>query len=219
MNKEQFEKVRNFKLNELFKAARVPESKRRRMNFVLDRERWDAEAFKILSNMTKDAKSFVENGHNLYIHSTICGNGKTSWAYRMIQEYFESIWQTTDLKCRALFVHVPTFLQAMKDNISEKNEYVTYIKKHISNCDLVVFDDIATKSITQWESDILLSIIDTRVSNCKSCVYTSNLDNNELHLILGDRLYSRIVNGSYNITLVGGDKRGLHINDSITSIK
>ena len=55
----------------------------------------------------------------------------------------------------------------------------------------------------------LLSIIDARLNNNKSNIYTSNLDREDLHSFLGDRLYSRIYNYSTCIEFVGKDKRGI----------
>ena len=76
--------------------------------------------------------------------------------------------------------------------------------------DLVVWDDIATKSATVFEAEHLLSYIDTRINDNKSNIYTSNLDANEIQEKLGPRLYSRIVNYSTEIELNGKDKRGIN---------
>ena len=139
----------------------------------------------------------------------MCGNGKTSWTLRLLQTYFNKIWVTSGLKCRALFINVPRYLLALKDNISQQNEYVQHIKENILTCDLVIWDDIATKSVTTFESENLLSIIDTRLSNGLSNFYTSNLTETEMHQYLGDRLSSRIISISDEIKFVGKDKRGL----------
>ena len=59
--------------------------------------------------------------------------------------------------------------------------------------------------------ELILSIIDSRISAGKSNIYTTNLVDSELVKSLGDRLYSRIVNYSnYVIELKGKDKRGLN---------
>ena len=145
----------------------------------------------------------------MYIHSNTCGNGKTAWSLRLIQSYLGSIWYKCDLNCKALFINVPRFLLALKDNITDKNDYIQHIKKYVLNADLVVWDEIATKAATQFEHENLLSLINTRIDYNKSNIYTSNLNPDEIKERLGDRLYSRIVNLSTDIELFGSDKRGI----------
>ena len=55
----------------------------------------------------------------------------------------------------------------------------------------------------------MLNIIDNRLCNGKSNIYTSNLRSNELLDSVGPRLHSRIVNKSVDIELMGSDKRGV----------
>ena len=126
-----------------------------------------------------------------------------------MQSYLESIWYKSDLKCRALFINVPRFLIALKNSISQQDDYINHIKENIQAVDLVVWDDIAIKTATTYEMENLLSIIDYRLNSGKSNIYTSNLFGKELSESLGDRLYSRIVNLSEVIEFVGQDKRGL----------
>ena len=85
-----------------------------------------------------------------------------------------------------------------------------HIKNNVLTCDLVIWDDIGTKASSVFESEHLLSMIDGRILNNKANIFTSNLNDVELHESLGDRLASRICNLGYNITFHGGDKRGLN---------
>lgn len=201
--------IRLFKLNYLYEQAFVPLHQRKHINFVLDNKGTDKEAFLKLKYISEHIESYVVDGNNLYIHSVNTGNSKTSWALRMLQCYFNSIWHKSDLKCKALFIHVPTFLLSLKDNLNVKSEYIEHIKQNVLDCDLVIWDEIGTKTSTPFEAENLLSIIDTRLNNKKSNIYTSNLNGNELQEKIGDRLYSRIVNLSEDIELFGFDKRGL----------
>ena len=78
------------------------------------------------------------------------------------------------------------------------------------DADLVVFDEVGTKSLTSFEHEHILSIINARLDLGKSNIYTSNLTDDELLNKMGDRLYSRVVNNSQNVVFVGQDKRGLY---------
>lgn len=198
---------RKYKLDFLFDRSLLAIKQREHVDLYLDRDGCDKEAFTTLKSIEKNVLNFVQEGKNLYIHSTISGNGKSSWAVRLLQSYFNKIWASTDLDCRGLFVHIPRYLLSIKDAISEKNEYASHIKENILNADLVVFDEIGTKSITTFECENLLNIISARIDSGKSNVYTSNLTPSDLREKLGDRLYSRIVNLSTDIELFGRDKR------------
>lgn len=201
--------IKLFKLDKLYDEALIPLYQRKHINFVLDSEGLDREAFVKLKNISDNIEQFIKDGKNLYIHSVNTGNGKSSWSIRMIQSYFNSIWYKSDINCKALFIHVPTFLLNLKSNISVKSDYIEHIKENVLKCDLVVWDELGTKTSTEFEMENLLSIIDNRLTNGKSNIYTSNLDGSELQNKLGDRLYSRIINLSENIELLSFDKRGL----------
>lgn len=201
--------VKQVKLKYLYDCALIPEARRKRKVLVLDNDNADYDAFTKLKYIEEHVCDFINKGRTLYIHSTIAGNGKTSWAIRLLQTYLAKTWLTNDLECAALFINVPSYLLAIKANITNPSEEVKYIQENILNANIVVFDDIGTKAATSFEHENLLSMIDTRINNGKCNIFTSNLNDEELHEVLGDRLASRICNTPYNIELKGKDKRGL----------
>lgn len=150
---------------------------------------------------------FVQSGQNLFIHSAICGNGKTTCAIKLLQAYFEKIWPSNYQRCYGLFVSVPRFLVAMKENISAKNEYAEFIKSNILVADIVVFDDIGNKVGSEYEITQLLNYVEGRLNIHKANIYTSNLNYEGLKISLGERLASRIANYSTDLELFGSDKR------------
>lgn len=198
-----------FKLDYLYNESLLSNEQRKYTALRIDADGTDKEQFLKLKEIETNIENFVKSGNNLYIHSNTCGNGKTAWSLRLIQSYLNSIWYKCDLNCKTLFINVPRFLLALKDNITDKNEYIQHIKKHVLDADLVVWDEIATKAATQFEHENLLSLINTRIDYNKSNIYTSNLNPEEIKERLGDRLYSRIVNLSTDIELFGSDKRGI----------
>ena len=198
-----------FKLNILYNKSLLTENQRKRVKFILDANKADREEYIRLQEIERNIEKFISDGNNLYIHSCITGNGKTAWSIRMIQSYFNKIWYKSDMECKALFINVPKFLLSLKDNISNKNEYIEHIKNNVLEADLVVWDEVGTKGLTQFEHENLLSFINTRIDMGKSNIYTSNMRPEELKELLGDRLYSRIVKLSIEIEFKGQDKRGL----------
>lgn len=201
--------IKLFKLNYLYDEALMSVKQRTFTPLRLDEDNTDREQFLRLKSVESNIEKFVSDGNNLYIHSSTCGNGKTEWSLRLIQAYFNSIWHKCDLSCKALFINVPRFLLALKDNIDTPSEYIAHIKKHILDVDLVVWDELGIKTATQFEHEHLLNLINTRIDYNKSNIYTSNLTSEELKDKLGERLYSRIVNLSDDIEFFGKDKRGI----------
>lgn len=196
-----------FRLNYLYDNALLSNSQRQNTVLRCDSDGTDIQEFRQLKQISNNIEKFVNNGQNIFIHSHITGNGKTEWAIKLIQAYFNSIWWKTDFRCRALFINVPRLMLNIKDNISNPSEYIKHIKSNIETADIVVWDEIGTKAPTQFEFDNLFNMINVRIDNNKTNIYTSNLNENELKLVLGDRLYSRICNLSIDIEFHGADKR------------
>ena len=205
--------IRKYKMDSLYFAALLTESQKQHITLRVDQDGTDLEAFKQLAEIEKSIDKFVAEGKNLYLHSANCGNGKSSWSLRFIEAYFNKIWVRSEPKCRALFISVPRFLLALKDNITSRNEYFNYIKDNVFEADLVVWDDIAVKMGSEFELTHLLNIIDNRLAMGKSNIYTSNLNRQQLYSALGERLTSRIANMSVDIELHGADKRFLKVGE------
>ena len=129
----------------------------------------------------------------------------------MIQTHLNNVWIKSDIRCRALFINVPRFLLALKDNISVHSEYIEHIKNNILSADIVVWDEVASKGFREFEMENMFALINMRLDYNKSNIFTSNICGVELKDRIGDRLYSRIVNTSECIELKGADKRGLMI--------
>lgn len=202
--------VKNFKLSKLYDNALISLKQRQRINWFPTDSTEDANNFKYLASVESNIMNFVDQGGNLYIHSPITGNGKTSWALRLVQAYFNNVWLEASIEdCRALFINVPRYLLAIKDNISQKSDYVQYIKDHVLEADIVIWDEVGTKGLTQFEHENILNLISVRIDTGKANIYTSNLNDEELHKFVGDRLYSRIVLLSDEVELFGSDKRSL----------
>ena len=201
--------LRKYKMDSLYSAALMSESQKKRIALNVDADGTDLEQFRQLAAIEKDIVNFINEGKNLYLHSANCGNGKSSWSVRLAQAYFNKIWVRSEVKCRVLFISVPRYLLAIKDNISNRNTYAEYIKENVLEADLVIFDDLAAKMGSEFELTHLLNIIDNRISLGKSNIYTSNLNRQQLYNALGERLTSRVANMSIDIELFGADKRVL----------
>jgi DNA replication protein DnaC len=100
---------------------------------------------------------------------------------------------------------------AIKDNISEKSDYVDFIKKNVMTADIVIWDEVGTKGLTEFEHENIMSLVNARIDAGKTNIYTSNLNDDQLLKSVGKRLHSRISKTSYSVELKGQDKRGFKL--------
>lgn len=190
----------------LFKQSRLPEAQWDYKYLVCNGA--DLSNFTQLKAKSESILNFIASGNNLYIYSANCGNGKTSWAIRLMYSYFDKIWHKSCFDCKALFVSVPKFLYNCKRSISQDVKGFEELCNLINAVDLVIWDDIGEMKASDYEHQILFQYIDNRINSKKSNIYTSNKNKEQLEDVLGVRLASRIYNCSECIEFVEEDKRG-----------
>lgn len=166
----------------------------------------DIQAFMALANIQSNIVEFVSKGCNLYLHSDNCGNGKTTWAIKLLLQYFHEMWAGNGFLTRGLFINVPVLITAYKNNMSRADESLAETLNKLSSVDIVVWDDVAVSQLTDFETNLLLSYIDQRVLNDKCNVFTGNINPSQLKNKVGERLSSRICSGNI-LELKGGDNR------------
>lgn len=198
--------VRYLEMKELMDTSNIPKAKQ--IPQSLTAPKCDKEAFMRLAGIKANIVEFVECGENLYIASDNTGNGKTSWAIKLMLKYFDSIWAGNGFRPRALFIHVPTFLLKCKD-FNNKDEAFDTMRNLLPTIDLVVWDDIASTDVSAYDYSQLLMYIDTRLINGLSNIFTGNYqDRSRLEKRVGMKLASRIWSDTTEVVIFkGGDMR------------
>ena len=190
------------------KNARIP--KRYLNDIPLTPSKADEKTFIELNEIKKNIKDFVNKGENLFICSNQAGNGKTSWAIKLLKAYIDEV-QTYGFTydTPALFINVNSFLNEKKLGINdpEISSRINKIEKAILTAPLVVFDDIADKSLSEFDLNLLYYWLDYRTANMKTCIYTTNELPEQLKQTLNGKLYSRVVNYSQVKYITDGDNR------------
>ena len=187
-----------------FDNSGLPKSKYQPIKLVP--ETVDRAAFKKLAEIRKNIDEFVEQGNNLYICSRYFGNGKTSWAIKMLQTYFHYVAEGNIFTVKGMFVSTSDLLLQLKDFDNPlSNEY----KENLRNCDLLILDDIAVTGLSQYDYLQLFALLDSRMLAGKSTIFTANVSTKQdLVSAVGERVASRVWNNSTIIELKGGDRRG-----------
>ena len=196
--------IRFLEMSSLLEKSQIPENRWRPIS--LSPDDCDYEAFCKLADIKDEIDGFVVMGQNLYIFSDKTGNGKTSWAIKLMLKYFDTIWAGNGFRCRGVFVHVPTLLTRLK-NFEVSDPQLDELKTILPTVDLVVWDDIASTALSNYDHSQLITYIDQRTLNNKSNIFTGNLRQQGIEKSLGARLASRVWNASTRIELKGRDKR------------
>ena len=184
----------------------LPKAKQKSITLYLNEDNnCDKSAYMRLAEIRKNIVDFVSQGKNLYICSKYTGNGKTSWAIKLLHTYFHYTAQGNYENLKGMFVSVPKLLLQLKDF---NNPLSAKYKQQLETVDLVIWDDVAVNGISQYDYTQLFTLIDSRMLAEKSNVFTSNqLSVDEFANLMGSRLASRIYYGSEIIELKGKDMR------------
>lgn len=131
------------------------------------------------------------------------GVGKTSLAYAITNALVKKGVSVCFLTA---FEFCNLMLRYHTTDVAKRSDYMDFIL----DCDMLIVDDLGTepmlKSVTR---EYLYNVVDTRLSNGKKTMITSNLNLEELMLRYGERTVSRMTNKSYSVALelLGDDLR------------
>lgn len=162
---------------------------------------------------------------SVYLWSDAKGNGKTSTACALLNEFVFTGWQASAIYKRPLdtppayFFDLGVFQgyynrfsrQGIAQDIAEKasREYYEMMDK-ASTAPLVVFDDIGLRSATEAFRADLHTVINKRMMLGLPSIYTSNVPLENLETIFDERLADRVRENCVEIHFEGGSKRGIH---------
>lgn len=195
--------VRYSEMSYLMSSSGIP--KKKQYPNKLQPSACDVEAFNTLADIKDDVENFVLNGESLYIMGENTGNGKTSWAIKIMLKYFDCVWAGNGFNTRGYFIHVPTLLATIKDFDNEVNKR---LKDLLISVDLVIWDDVASTKLTDYDISQMLLFIDQRELKGLANIYTGNLTSRELLTqMLGNRLASRIWNSNTTVVEIKGTDR------------
>lgn len=196
--------VRFIEMATLCRLSNIPESKWRPVQLTAGD---DYDEFIRLKEIKYDIENWVKTGNSLYLFSDNFGNGKTSWSIKLMLAYFNAVWAGNGFRRRGVFVSVPEFLDRNRETINNRDEAFVELRQDILSCDLVVWDDITSTKLSEFNHAMLLNYIDARALAGKSNIYTGNVDEEGMVQYLGGRLTSRIWNTSEVIQFYDVDKR------------
>lgn len=150
-----------------------------------------------------DRLSELDKGHGFYIFASKVGNGKTTLATTIANEYIASKLWTFQGDPLLLYVKTPELLDSMRNDFSSIKDTID----SINSAPVVVWDDVGVEKTTDWVIEKLYTMIDARYSEELANVFTSNLNLSDLETRLGSRIVSRIIAMTEPVELAGQDYR------------
>ena len=184
-------------MKKLLDYSNLPKHLQTTFNMVAPTE--DVQAWEKLRKYKNNILKNVQQGKNLYIYSPFCGNGKTTWGVRMLLSYLNEVWSQPVLRPRAIYMPVSELFDRERETIEHPDDSYFTLRTELFRADLVVWDDLGSTRVTDFNALTLLNIIDTREARGLSNVYTSNIGGAKVSELYGVRLGSRIWENSYKV--------------------
>ena len=152
----------------------------------------------------KDCRNFVESfpeGKNILMMGS-AGLGKTHLALAIAESLIKNGADVIYCSCSNIF----STIEKEKSSFDRNSETLGRLK----NCSLLVLDDLGSEYLTNFTKAVIYDVINTRLSNGKSTIVTTNLmEEKQLMLRYDEKVSSRLV-GCYEILpFFGNDVRKL----------
>jgi DNA replication protein DnaC len=161
-----------------------------------------------LDNIKKcvgSAKKFVANFDteysNLILYGTT-GIGKTFLSNCIAKELLDTSHSVIYLTATELFDRL-----AKKDYSKNKTGEDSFEADYLTECDLLIIDDLGTEVSNTYTSSRLFYIINERLLRRKSIIISTNLTLKDLAELYSDRILSRLAGTSTLLYLYGDDIR------------
>lgn len=161
---------------------------------------------RVMSNILDKSKKFVDefgtNGSDLsllFMGST--GLGKThittAIAKGVIDKGFDVVYESAQ-----------SIVGAFEQQRFEKNEKASFDVNRYYDCDLLIIDDLGTEFKSSYTQTVLYDLLNTRINNCKSMIFSTNLDEIGTLLKTYDaRITSRLIGAFKMFKFEGKDIR------------
>lgn len=131
-----------------------------------------------MSNWCKDAK-------NIFFWGGKAGNGKTYFCAAFLNHLREQ-------KKNVRVYSESHLLDELKMCMNAPGDSPTHRIRVICEVEYLILDDMASGTLTEWQKEVLFSIVDKRYSNCLPTLITSNLNRSEVKEKFHERFASRL---------------------------
>lgn len=153
---------------------------------------------KVYDFCIKYAKEFNEHSKSILMKGNT-GLGKTHLSLAIANEVIKKGYGV-------IYVSAPVLLQRLEKNYfsSDKSDDIEHI---VTDCDLLIIDDLGTEFKTPFSSSQLYNICNSRILKNKPIIISTNLSPEEMKDDYSERFVSRIFGGAQTLDFLGEDIR------------
>ena len=146
--------------------------------------------------------SFDKEHRNLLLYGDT-GVGKSFLSHCIAKELLEKGHSVLYLDAIQLFELLEARQFDRELSYREKNSMISYI----IDSDLLIIDDLGTELSNGFTTSQLYHVIESRLTQGRSTIISTNLSIRELNELYSERIFSRIMSNYQNLRLVGDDIR------------
>lgn len=147
------------------------------------------------------ASTFSKNSENLFLQGAT-GLGKTHLSLAIANSVINSGYNV-------IYTSAPNILSKLEKEHFNHNFHDEETEKHLTECDLLILDDIGTEFQTSFSSAMIYNIINSRIMTQKPTIISTNLSFKEIQSAYSKRLVSRIMGSYKRLFFIGNDIRQL----------
>lgn len=146
----------------------------------------------------KYAKEFCEHSCSILMKGNT-GLGKTHLSLAIANEVLKKGYGV-------IYVSAPVLLQRLEKNYfsGDKSDDIEQL---VTECDLLIIDDLGTEFKTQFSSSQLYNICNSRILKSKPIIISTNLSPEKMKDDYSERFVSRIFGGAQTLDFLGEDIR------------
>lgn len=160
------------------------------------------------------AKDFTANFDREFSNILFYGNtgtGKTFLSNCIARELLDTSHSVIYLTAIEFFDKLSKRDNTKDFNRYSSNPYSDYTADYLTECDLLIIDDLGTEINNAYTTSKLFYIINERILRKKSVVISTNLSLGELRDMYSERIFSRITSSYKFIYIFGDDIRTLKV--------
>lgn len=150
-------------------------------------------------------KSFIDDFDKEYSNLYIYGNtgvGKTFLSNCIAKELMDTSHSVIYLSAINLF-HILADKEFNRAHSAENG----YIAHHLTDCDLLIIDDLGTEIVNSFTVSSLFQCLNERILNRKPVIISTNLSLGEFQKHYSERILSRVIDNYKMLKIIGNDIR------------
>lgn len=160
--------------------------------------------FDNISKIARESMVAIENFNNEPINMLFYGQsglGKSFMCNCIAKELIDRGYFVIYMSAYKLF----STMTNVRFNNASKAEIET--ANLLSDCDLLVIDDLGTEGVNSSTVPEFFDILNTRLRGNKSTLISTNLDMSQINVVYSERIFSRIVGNFKTFKFIGNDLR------------